>query len=347
MSATPKEQGQDVAHELMASPTITITQPGYIYIYLSNEETTPVEVYFDDFRVTNTKSAVVQMDDYYPFGLSFNSFRRENLVQNKYLFNKGSERDDALGLSVDFTKYRSYESQTGRWLQVDPKAAQEGQEIWSPYNFSFNNPVRYNDPDGDCIPCLTAQFTAKWSAVFGSMKSSTEELSRLATGSSGLTPAKVPETQQTVVGEGDKAIGVLNDAKKTGANVADNAGLIVNEASKDGLGLAKGVGLTVEIMGLGTPVSLLGAGISRAADLLNEGRQVKFEGKPAKDAIIDGGVNLAIDGAFSKLGTAAKATVSGPDKVVHDKVVSGYQFGYTNLFQWFADKVMNEDKSKK
>ena len=36
MSAAPKEQGQDVAHELMSSPAINITQAGYLYIYLSN-----------------------------------------------------------------------------------------------------------------------------------------------------------------------------------------------------------------------------------------------------------------------------------------------------------------------
>ncbi len=43
-----KEAGSDVAHELVTSPTINITDAGYVYIWLSNENTTPVEVYFDD-----------------------------------------------------------------------------------------------------------------------------------------------------------------------------------------------------------------------------------------------------------------------------------------------------------
>lgn len=30
---------------------IDITEPGYVYIYLSNENGTPIEVYFDDFKV--------------------------------------------------------------------------------------------------------------------------------------------------------------------------------------------------------------------------------------------------------------------------------------------------------
>ena len=39
-----KEAGSDVAHELLTSPTITITQPGYVYIWLSNESTCPWSV---------------------------------------------------------------------------------------------------------------------------------------------------------------------------------------------------------------------------------------------------------------------------------------------------------------
>jgi hypothetical protein len=46
----------------------------------------PVEVYFDDFNVEHTKSPVIQSDEYYPFGLTFNSYRRENSVFNRIKF---------------------------------------------------------------------------------------------------------------------------------------------------------------------------------------------------------------------------------------------------------------------
>src|SRR5436190_1493615 len=39
-------------------------------------------------------------DNYYPFGLAFNSYQRESSVPNKYLYNKGSERQDDLDLGV-------------------------------------------------------------------------------------------------------------------------------------------------------------------------------------------------------------------------------------------------------
>ncbi len=47
-----------------------------MYIYLSNEDENSVDVFFDDFRVEHVKGPVVQVEDYYPFGLTFNEHRR-------------------------------------------------------------------------------------------------------------------------------------------------------------------------------------------------------------------------------------------------------------------------------
>ena len=51
-----------------------------------------VEVYFDDFSVEHVKSPVMSSQDYYPFGLTFNSYQRENSINNKYLYNQRSGR---------------------------------------------------------------------------------------------------------------------------------------------------------------------------------------------------------------------------------------------------------------
>ena len=61
LTSTPMERGQDVAHERMAA-SFVVKHPGYVYIYLSNDETTPLEVFFDDFNVTHAKGPVVQSD---------------------------------------------------------------------------------------------------------------------------------------------------------------------------------------------------------------------------------------------------------------------------------------------
>jgi hypothetical protein len=85
LSTNTREFGQDLAHERLFSPEVLITEPGYVYMFLSNEESTPIEVYFDDLKVDHIKSPVIQSDDYYAFGLAFNSYQRENSTANQVL----------------------------------------------------------------------------------------------------------------------------------------------------------------------------------------------------------------------------------------------------------------------
>jgi RHS repeat-associated protein len=105
----------------------------------------PVEVYFDDFKVEHTKSPVVQSDDYYPFGYTFSSYRRENSLLNKYQYN-GKELQTALDLNWSDYGARMYMADIGRWGILDP-LSEKGRR-WSPYNYAFNNPIRFVDPDG-------------------------------------------------------------------------------------------------------------------------------------------------------------------------------------------------------
>jgi RHS repeat-associated protein len=146
VSQAAKETGTDGPHEKLSKNDILIKEPGYIYIYLSNEETSPVEVFFDDLNVVQVKSPVVQTDDYYPFGLTFNSYQRENSIRQDYLYN-GKERQDELGL--DWLDYgaRTYMNDIGRWMGTDRFA--DKYEGYSPYTYVLNNPVKLIDADGN------------------------------------------------------------------------------------------------------------------------------------------------------------------------------------------------------
>ncbi len=145
VNSTALETGTDSAHQEL-NGQITISQPGFVYIWLSNDATTNnYEVYFDDFTVTQQHGPVVQADDYYPFGLSFNSWKRDGSLENDFLYN-GKEKQDELDL--DWMDYgaRMYMSDIGRWGAVDPLA--EDYFKWSTYNYVLNNPLIYIDPDG-------------------------------------------------------------------------------------------------------------------------------------------------------------------------------------------------------
>jgi RHS repeat-associated protein len=116
-----------------------------MYIYISNEGSKAQEIYFDDFTILHKKSPVIQTDDYYPFGLTFNSHRRENSSLNKYQYN-GKELQNALDLNWLDYGARMYLPDLGRWKTIDPLAAIFNSN--SPYNYANNNPIRFIDLHG-------------------------------------------------------------------------------------------------------------------------------------------------------------------------------------------------------
>ena len=153
-------------HQRLSFEEILIEEDGYLMVFLSNESDQSVEVFWDDFRVDHHYNAVLQADDYYPFGLTFNSYTRSYSKANNFKYNQGvtgktfqgaegkffrTERVPELGW--DLTKFRAYDPALGRFLNIDPMADKFSQESLTPYQYSFNNPIRFNDPYGDCPTC--------------------------------------------------------------------------------------------------------------------------------------------------------------------------------------------------
>ncbi len=149
------------AHEKLSFEEILIDQDGYLLVFLSNESQQPVDVYWDDFRVDHHYNAVLQADDYYPFGLTFNSYQRSYSKANNFKYN-GKEEQEETGW-YDYG-LRQYDPELGVWHAVDPSAT--SYYDWSPYSYVFNNPIRLIDPDGadpednvtgNCCPGGTAR----------------------------------------------------------------------------------------------------------------------------------------------------------------------------------------------
>ena len=125
---------------------------GYVEVALRDES--PQAAYFDDLLVRVIKANGIQEHHYDPWGLSLAGIGTRPLDRLERRQFNGKPHSEDFGLHWNFHDARTLDLQIPRWWQVDPLADVEGQESLSSYHFSYNNPVRYSDPDGRCPTCL-------------------------------------------------------------------------------------------------------------------------------------------------------------------------------------------------
>jgi len=128
------------SHAQVTMPTINITEPGYIYVFVSNESEN-AEVWFDDLHVDQVKSSIVAGADYYPFGLPMENRQATREAYRYGYQGQYSELEAETGWNS--FELRMYDARIGRWINPDPYG-----QFFSPYLAMANNPVLFGDPDG-------------------------------------------------------------------------------------------------------------------------------------------------------------------------------------------------------
>ncbi|MEM9930598.1 MAG: RHS repeat-associated core domain-containing protein, partial [Bacteroidota bacterium] len=242
ISSAAASSAEQLRHE-----AISITEPGYLLIWLSNESNWDVPVAFDDFTVAHTHGKVVQAQDYYPFGAP----HREPLAgfNSKYLYQSKEWQSD-LGLNLYDFHARQYDPYLGRFTSMDPL-----DQFASPYSGMGNNPVGYIDPDGRWVHIAIGaaigggiNLAMNWNNIQGGSLGE-----RLVHGASFFGVGALAGAAATVVGPaafaaGGGAAGGLAAVLGAGAAAGGVGGGITN------------IGNTI-LLGNRNPIDIIGSGV--------------------------------------------------------------------------------------
>jgi RHS repeat-associated protein len=205
------------------------------------------------------------------------SSKAANSLTNKRKFNAGSELQneefsDGSGLEWYDTHLRQLDPQIGRWNQIDPvfqdgvddddyenMEIKEGMKSQSPYVSMDNNPIRYNDPKGDCPLCAVVGGLIGGGVEIGSQLLSGKSFSDIDWVDVGVETVKGAVTGSGAGLIARVAVSVAGEVIKAGADYSSNNGLQSVTNGK------KSIDAAAVDLAVGTVSNVAGKQLSKAA----------------------------------------------------------------------------------
>lgn len=135
------------------------------YVFSYTDDLGNIRVKYAQNPANGNQIEILEEDHYYPYGLKHIGYNGNHTTWDvtpggqitltpvnpflgdtyKYKFG-GKEYQDEFDINTYDFGARNYDPALGRWMNLDPLA--EMMRRHSPYNYAFNNPIYYIDPDG-------------------------------------------------------------------------------------------------------------------------------------------------------------------------------------------------------
>lgn len=131
------------------------TQSLYNYVFQYTDHLGNIRLSYSDSDNNGSinSSEIIEESNYYPFGLKQKGYNYivnggNDLAQQWKFGGKEYQEDNFGGTNLNWYDFgaRNYDPALGRWMNLDPLA--EAMRRHSPYNYAFNSPMLFTDPDG-------------------------------------------------------------------------------------------------------------------------------------------------------------------------------------------------------